>query len=199
MTLSYTTNAQQRYLRLPFPEELTLILAIPAFELPTAQARSVLPAEVSRADAVFNCSRTALFLYALQTRRYDLLATAMDDRLHQPYRAALVPGMTAAMTAAYAAGALGVALSGAGPTLLAIAQENIAAVAASLHDAFQSHGIACQTPPPARRYHRRDGPTSAPQTRGTIVIPRQCARRETSYHHAGCGYPARRASPESYE
>ena len=145
LTLSYTTNAQQRYLRLPFPEELTLIVAIPAFELPTAQARSVLPAEVSRADAVFNCSRTALFLYALQTRRYDLLATAMDDRLHQPYRAALVPGMTDAMTAAYAAGALGVALSGAGPTLLAIAQENIAAVAASLHDAFQSHGIACQT------------------------------------------------------
>ena len=145
LTLSYTTDTQQRYLRLPFPEELVLIVAIPAFELPTTQARSVLPAQVSRADAVFNCSRTALFIYALQTRRYDLLATAMDDRLHQPYRAALVPGMTEAMTAAYAAGALGVALSGAGPTLLAIAQTNIATVAASLHDAFQNHGIACQT------------------------------------------------------
>jgi homoserine kinase len=69
----------------------------------------------------------------------------MDDRLHQPYRAALVPGMTEAMTAAYAAGALGVALSGAGPTLLAIAQENIATIEASLHDAFQNHGITCQT------------------------------------------------------
>jgi homoserine kinase len=78
-------------------------------------------------------------------QRYDLFAAAMDDRLHQPYRAALIPGMNAAITAGYASGALGVALSGAGPTLLAIAQENSAAVSAALREAFQCHGITCQT------------------------------------------------------
>jgi homoserine kinase len=145
LTVSYTVLTQHRYLCLAFPPELTLIVAIPDFEIPTARARAVLPAQVSRGDAVFNCSRTALFIYALQNRRYDLLATAMDDQLHQPYRAALVPGMTAAITDAYAAGALGVALSGAGPTLLAITQDHIPTVAAVLRAAFQRHGIACQT------------------------------------------------------
>jgi homoserine kinase len=144
LTLSYRAAARQRYLRLAFPPELTIIVAIPDFELQTTQARAILPTHVSRADAVFNCSRTALFIYAIQHQRYDLLAAAMEDRLHQPYRAALVPGMTEAMATAYAAGALGVALSGAGPTLLAIVQEHIAAVAAALREAFQGRGIACQ-------------------------------------------------------
>ena len=88
LTLSYTVEAQQRYLSLPFPPELTLVVAIPDFELSTAQARAVLPAQVSRADALFNCSRTALLVHILYSRQYELLATAMDDRLHQPYRAA---------------------------------------------------------------------------------------------------------------
>jgi homoserine kinase len=69
----------------------------------------------------------------------------MEDRLHQPYRAALVPGMTAAIAAASAAGALGVALSGAGPTLLALAREPTAAIATALQDTFRQHGVACQT------------------------------------------------------
>jgi homoserine kinase len=145
LTLSYTANAHHHYLPLPFPQELIVIVAIPDFELSTAYARSVLPAQVSRADAVFNCSRTALLVSALQNRRYDLLATAMDDRLHQPYRAPLVPGMAEALTAAYAAGALGVALSGAGPTLVAIAQEAKDTIATALQDAFQHHAISCQT------------------------------------------------------
>jgi homoserine kinase len=145
LTVSYTVDTQHRYVRLAFPQELTLIVTIPDFELPTAQARAVLPTQVSRADAVFNCSRTALFIYAVLHQRYDLFAAAMADRLHQPYRASLIPGMTEAITAGYAAGALGVALSGAGPTLLAIAQEHVTAVAAALHDAFQGHGITCQT------------------------------------------------------
>ena len=145
LTLSYTAEAQHRYLHLPFPQELTVIVAIPDFELSTVYARSVLPAQVSRADAVFNCSRIALLVHALQNRRYDLLATAMDDRLHQPYRAALVPGMADAIAAVYAAGALGVALSGSGPTLLAITREANRAIIAALHNTFQRYGVACQT------------------------------------------------------
>jgi homoserine kinase len=145
LTLSYTVDSQFRYLPLPVPMDLTIVVAIPDFALPTVQARAVLPTHVSRADAIFNSSRLALLVYALQQQRYDLLATAMDDRLHQPYRAALIPGMSQAISAAYAAGALGVALSGAGPTLMAFARDGADAIATALHDAFAQHGITCQT------------------------------------------------------
>src|SRR5215471_1130088 len=145
LTLSYTVAAQQRYLTLPWPPELTLVLAIPDFELSTAHSRAVLPVQVSRADAIFNCSRIALLVHALHSQRYDLLATAMDDRLHQPYRAALVPGMAEAIAAGYAAGARGVALSGAGPTLLALAVTAPEAVAAALQETFAHHSVTCTT------------------------------------------------------
>ncbi|GIX46531.1 MAG: homoserine kinase [Candidatus Tectimicrobiota bacterium] len=144
LTLAYRIDSEPRYLSLPFPHELSLLLAIPELEVPTHQARAVLPAQVSRADAVFNCSRTALWVYALQNRRYDLLAVAMEDRLHQPYRTALVPALPEALAAGYRAGALGVALSGAGPTVVAITQGAEAAVAAALQEAFARHGLACQ-------------------------------------------------------
>jgi homoserine kinase len=145
MTLSYTSASQHGYLTLPFPEHLRIVVAIPDFALSTTEARAVLPARVNRRDAVFNSSRTALLVAALYEQRYDLLATAMDDRLHQPYRAALVPGMTEAIAAGYAAKALGVALSGAGPTLMALTQDTGEAVATALHDAFAHQGISCET------------------------------------------------------
>ena len=145
LTLSYMVEAQHHYVTLPFPNDLTMVVAIPDFELSTAQARAVLPLRVDRADTIFNSSRTALFVHALHSRQYALLATAMDDRLHQPYRATLVPGMTAAIAAGYAAGARGVALSGAGPTLLAIAEMAPGAVARALRKAFAQHGVTCRT------------------------------------------------------
>jgi homoserine kinase len=145
LTLSYSAEGQYRHVLLPCPSALAIVVAIPDFELPTAQARAVLPAQVDRADAVFNSSRTALFVYALYHQRYDLLATAMDDRLHQPYRASLIPGMCAAIAAGYGAKALGVALSGAGPTVMAFALERADAVATALQDAFAQHGIRCRT------------------------------------------------------
>ncbi len=143
MTLSYQTNGTHHYLSLPCPCDLHIVLAIPDFELSTAQARSILPSEVSRSDATFNGSRTALMVAALYEKRYDRLAVAMDDRLHQPYRAPLVPGMTDAISAGYAANAIGVALSGAGPTLIAFVQHEIDAVAAVLQEAFLQHGVTC--------------------------------------------------------
>lgn len=145
LTLSYRVGVEHRYQQLPFPDDLRLVVAVPNFELPTTKARAILPAQVSREDAVFNSSRTALLVSALYSQRYDLLAAAMDDRLHQPYRAALVPGMAEAITAGYAAKALGVALSGAGPTLLAISVEAPEGVATALHDAFVRHRIGCTT------------------------------------------------------
>lgn len=145
LTLSYTQASQHRFLALPFPSALTLVVAIPHFELSTSQARSVLPPQVSRSDAIFNCSRTALLVHALHSGRHDLLAAAMEDRLHQPYRAALVPGMQQAITAGYAAGACGVALSGAGPSLLAIAAAAPERVALALQQTFAQYGVTCTT------------------------------------------------------
>jgi homoserine kinase len=145
MTLSYACGDQHRYLALPIPQNVQIVVAIPDFELSTAQARSVLPDQVSRNDVIFNGSRTALLVAALYKKRYDLLAEAMDDRLHQPYRAALVPGMLEAIAAGYAANALGVALSGSGPSLIALTQHEVSAVAIALSSAFAQHGIACET------------------------------------------------------
>jgi homoserine kinase len=145
MTLCYATGAQHRYLALPIPQNVQIVVVIPDFEVSTSQARSVLPDQVSRSDVIFNGSRTALMVAALYQKRYDLLAEAMDDRLHQPYRAALVPGMTEAIAAGYAANALGVALSGSGPSLIALTQHETSAVAAALSDAFACQGITCET------------------------------------------------------
>lgn len=113
-------GAQASSVRLDPPERLVALVAIPPYELKTDEARAALPANVSRADAVFNLSRAALLTAALATNRLDLIRSAMDDRLHQPYRSALVPGLDRVLREAAEHGALGAALSGAGPTAIAL-------------------------------------------------------------------------------
>lgn len=109
--------------RIPIPS-LTSVVLMPNARLPTAIARRALPSEVPFSDAVFNLGRLALTLVALQQGDYALLAQAMADRLHQPYRAALVPGLQAALDAAHTAGAAA-AISGAGPAIIAFAADNL--------------------------------------------------------------------------
>ncbi|NLY30154.1 MAG: homoserine kinase [Firmicutes bacterium] len=133
------------YVVLDPPDELQAVLAVPAFELSTAEARSVLPKSVSHQDAVFNVGRAALFVAAWTSERWDLLGKAMDDRLHQPMRGALVPGLTEVLEAARGAGALGAALSGAGPSVVALTLgQQAAAVSEAMGQAFQDHGIECR-------------------------------------------------------
>lgn len=108
------------YVRIEPPQNLKVLALIPEFELATSAARAVLPERLSIQDAVYNISRSSLLTAALASGRLDLLASAMQDRLHQPYRAALVPGMEKILEEATRYGALGAALSGAGPTLLAL-------------------------------------------------------------------------------
>jgi homoserine kinase len=106
---------------LPVPAPLRFAVLVPDREASTAEARAALPPGYSRADAVFNVGRVALFLAALAAERWDLLGPAMDDRLHQPYRSrALFPWLDGVVAAAREAGALGAALSGAGPSVLAV-------------------------------------------------------------------------------
>jgi homoserine kinase len=121
--------------------ELRAVLVIPEREVPTAQARAVLPEVVPRRDAVLNVGRTALLVAAFATGELALLRTAMRDCLHEPYRAALIPGMLEALDAARDAGALGAALSGAGSTLLALATERFEAIGAVMQGALAAQGL----------------------------------------------------------
>jgi homoserine kinase len=95
-----------------------LLLAIPDHPLSTEEARKVLPAQYSRADAVTNIQNSMLLLAAFVQGRTDLLASALGDRIHQPYRASLCPLLPSLEKLAGTTGILGVALSGAGPSVL---------------------------------------------------------------------------------
>ena len=107
--------------RFPLSDRLRFAALVPPFELSTTLARSVLPAELPREDAIFNISRGALLLRALGDGDAELLNFAMDDRIHQRYRAKLIDGFKTARIEAQECGAAGICISGAGPTLLCIA------------------------------------------------------------------------------
>ena len=121
LSVSAMAGGQAVTRRFPVSDRLFFTALIPPFELSTALARSVLPDKVSRADAVFNVSRGALVLRALGDGDAEMLAFAMDDRLHQSYRATLIDGFSVARAEAQECGAAAICISGAGPTLLCVA------------------------------------------------------------------------------
>jgi homoserine kinase len=100
---------------------------------------------VSRTDAIFNIQRTGLFLTSLQTGRFELLREAMKDRLHQPMRQALIPGLSEILSIPTRDGFYGVALSGAGPSILALVDSRDSRfereVGNSIAEIFRSYGI----------------------------------------------------------
>jgi len=98
--------------------EWPLLLAVPEHALSTEEARRVLPAHYSRSDAVINVQNSMLLLAAFTQGRHDLLAAALEDRIHQPYRAALCPLLPCLQELKGKAGVLGAVLSGAGPSVL---------------------------------------------------------------------------------
>lgn len=130
-------------IRMPVPKDLLAVVAVPDFAVNTRRAREALPSLVSLQDAVFNVSRVSLLLAALSTGRYDCLAKAMEDRLHQPYRASLIPGLHEVCRAALQAGAAGAALSGAGPIVVALMSERAdpQRVGEAMTQAFQVAGV----------------------------------------------------------
>jgi homoserine kinase len=101
-------------------KELKFAVMIPNFPLPTKKARGVLPNTISTKDAVFNISRVALMIAAITAGDFDKLGTAMDDKLHQPYRAKFIPEMEKVFAFSRECGAKGVFLSGAGPSVMAV-------------------------------------------------------------------------------
>jgi len=118
----------------PHPD-LRVVLLLPHFQISTAEVRQVLPQSVPYADAVFNLSRAAAVVAALREGQWELLGQAMEDRLHQPYRLPLMPGVAEVMQVAREAGAHGVALSGSGPTVAAFCTDRASAVARTMLEA----------------------------------------------------------------
>jgi homoserine kinase len=103
---------------LKWPDEWESLFVVPMRQLETAKARAALPASVSLKDAVHNVQRVSLLLAAIAQKDEEALSYALDDRLHEPYRASLVPELGELKKLASGAGALGVTLSGAGPTVM---------------------------------------------------------------------------------
>jgi homoserine kinase len=124
------------------PMHVTIVL--PDFDFPTRQARAILPKQVDRKDAIYNISRAVLVTEALRTGDLDLLGKAMTDALHQPYRLPLIPGAQAAMDAARHAGAAAVALSGAGPSLIAFSSKEDPVIGAAMKRAFEAAGLSAR-------------------------------------------------------
>jgi homoserine kinase len=136
--------------QLAWPSEVIAVVVIPEFMLRTEQARAVLPDTVSRRDAIFNLQRSALMVAAVAGRRFDLLREAMRDALHQPYRVALVPGMREVLELgsrelADLPGFLGIAISGSGPTVIALANDNFDSIASAIMEEFVKHDIRCKS------------------------------------------------------
>ena len=141
IAISVATEKEVHCLHFAPIRSLAMIIAVPEFTLSTHKARSVLPVSVPLKDAIFNVSRTAMLVSALCSGKYDYLTCALDDRLHQPYREALIPGMKAVFAAASEAGALGSVISGAGPCLIAFAEKNGSAIGDAMVQAFAEHAV----------------------------------------------------------
>ncbi|MEX2237963.1 MAG: homoserine kinase [Dehalococcoidia bacterium] len=130
---------------LPVPADYSAVLFIPEMEMSTEAGRRLLPRELSREDAVFNISRTALLVAALVEGFSDLINEATQDRLHQPARTQLFPEMPLLFTAAREAGALGVFLSGGGSTVLALAKDKEDEIAEAMASAARANSLAGRT------------------------------------------------------
>ena len=113
----------------------------PDFDFPTKQARALLPSQIDRKDAIYNISRAVIVTEAFRLGDLDMLKEAMTDKLHQPYRLPLIPGAQAAMEAMKQAGASAVALSGAGPSLIAFSPKRETAIGKAGQQAFAEAGL----------------------------------------------------------
>ena len=130
---------------IPWHPNVVPVVAIPDFELSTAEARKVLPADYSKADAIFNAAHLGLLVRALETGNENWLRCALQDKIHQPYRQSLIKGYEAVQQAALNAGAYEMVISGAGPTLLALTDvTNADAVEKGMAAAWMEFGVKAE-------------------------------------------------------
>ncbi|MEA3509735.1 MAG: homoserine kinase [candidate division NC10 bacterium] len=144
LTASCLSEGEVRYVRIPLPEAITVVAVIPEQQLSTAEARRALPRQVPFADAVHNVSRVALLVGAMVAGDLSLLDEATRDRLHQPYRAKLLPGMEEVLEVARRGGALAAFLSGAGSTVVALVNQGAETVGAEMAEAWARIGLRAE-------------------------------------------------------
>lgn len=133
-----------RAVRVELAPNYGVAVVVPDFVLPTSHSRNVLPQSYSKGDAVFNVQRSALLIAALATGTTSAFPAALEDRMHQPYRYALVPGLEE-MVKLRAPGLLGCALSGAGPSILVFYERGSEQVCDLIRQIFALHGHNSET------------------------------------------------------
>ena len=144
MTISTVKNGHPETFRFIPKLHFKMVVAIPDFYLPTKAAREVLPDKVDRRDAISNIGNAAMLVAALLKGSKKFIYNAFDDRLHQPYRERLIPGMSDVFKEARTAGAMGAFLSGAGPCIIAFTDNSEEKVGTSMISAFADHGVKAE-------------------------------------------------------
>ncbi|MFL0777635.1 MAG: homoserine kinase [Prochlorococcus sp.] len=136
-----------RVVRCEWMSSVKAVVAIPSIRLSTNEARRAMPKTIPIGDAVVNLGALTLLLQGLRTGNGDLIADGMHDRLHEPYRWRLIKGGTEVRDAALKAGAWGCAISGAGPSVLALCpEERSASVSQAMVRAWEAAGVASRAP-----------------------------------------------------
>ena len=146
LTLAYKTGREEiKWTGIKIPPDLRIVVAIPEFTLNTREMRKVLPQKVVLSKAIFNLSRSALLVNALQNSDWEVLPEAMEDRLHQPYRAPFIPGIEDMFSQIKKTGLAGVALSGSGPSVVSFTKAGSEEVISKImKNAFLKAGITCR-------------------------------------------------------
>ncbi len=127
--------------RKSWPADVKVVVVSPQVSLDTSRARAALPATIAHRDAAHNLQRAALFGAALSENRYDLLWESMQDRLHQKFREGLVHGLGEALATPRRPGLLGIALSGAGPSVIALAESHFEEIGEKIAGNFRRHHV----------------------------------------------------------
>ncbi|MFW6377895.1 MAG: homoserine kinase [Bacillota bacterium] len=128
----------------PHPD-LSLILAVPDYAARTEEQRRLLPAKIKLEDITYNQSRTALLPFALASGNWEMLKELLNDRVHQPYRMAETPAWKEIVNEAIAGGAIGVVLSGAGPSILAFAKKREEEIAEIIQEVWSKYNVEAKT------------------------------------------------------
>ena len=136
-----------RVVRCDWHNSIKAVVAIPSIRLSTNEARRAMPKVIPIGDAVLNLGALTLLLKGLRTGDVDLISDGMYDRLHEPYRWRLIKGGLEVRQSALSAGALGCAISGAGPSILALCLDRDSEkVSAAMSHTWEAFGVSCKTP-----------------------------------------------------
>jgi homoserine kinase len=140
--LSVNSPQGWQFIPIPWHNQIIPIVAIPEFELSTKEARKVVPEQFPYNDVIFNISHFGLLIKGLETGNRDWLMSALQDKIHQPYRENLIKGFAQVKKAVISAGAYGMVISGAGPALLALADKSqVSTVSEVLKKTWENQGI----------------------------------------------------------